>query len=90
MANGRSEEAMTAVDRAIVLGIELSKKSWLIALRSPLADRISLHRLAAGTLRVSWPLLNGRGRPPPRCWRRKWSSYRATRLVTMGFGYIAC
>jgi transposase len=33
---------------AVYVAIELSKKGWLIALRGPAADRISLHRLAAG------------------------------------------
>ena len=30
------------------MGIELSKKGWLVALRTPLADKLSLHRFATG------------------------------------------
>ncbi len=33
---------------AVYVAVELSKKGWLIALRGPGDDRISLHRLAAG------------------------------------------
>ena len=33
---------------AVYVAIELSKRCWLIALRGPAVDRISLHRLAAG------------------------------------------
>jgi transposase len=40
--------AATGVRPAVYVAIELSKKSWLIALRGPAVDRISLHRLAVG------------------------------------------
>ena len=32
----------------IVVAIELSKKSWLVGMLTPLADKISLHQLPAG------------------------------------------
>jgi transposase len=48
MANGLAERGVPVGETAIVMGIELSKKGWLVALRGPLADRISLHRLRAG------------------------------------------
>jgi transposase len=36
------------VRRAVYVAVELSKKGWLVAVRGPVGDRISLHRLAAG------------------------------------------
>ena len=36
------------VRRAVYVAVELSKKGWLVAVRGPAGDRISLHRLAAG------------------------------------------
>jgi hypothetical protein len=36
------------VRRAVYVAIELSKKGWLVAVRGPVGDRISLHRFAAG------------------------------------------
>jgi transposase len=48
MANGQTDQVAAVGEAAVVMGIELSKKGWLVALRSPLADKISLHRLAAG------------------------------------------
>jgi hypothetical protein len=47
MANGHTEKVTAVGGVAVVMGIELSKKGRLVALRSPLADRISLHRLPA-------------------------------------------
>jgi hypothetical protein len=44
MTDGRTEKVAAVGEAAVVMGIELSKKGWLVALRSPLADRISLHR----------------------------------------------
>ena len=32
----------------IVVAIELSRKSWLVGMLTPLADKISLHQLPAG------------------------------------------
>ena len=37
-----------SVRRAVYVAVELSKKGWLVAVRGPAGDRISLHRLAAG------------------------------------------
>src|SRR4051812_21339379 len=34
--------------RTLFAAIELSKKNWLVALWSPVVDRVSLHRLPAG------------------------------------------
>jgi len=48
MANGLAKNSVPVGEMAIVMGIELSKKGWLVALRGPLADKISLHRLSAG------------------------------------------
>jgi transposase len=49
MGSVQSEVTTAAGVRPVVyVAIELSKKGWLIALRGPAADRISLHRLAAG------------------------------------------
>lgn len=48
MTNGRTEKVAAVGEAAVVMGIELSKKGWLVALRSPLADRISLHRFPTG------------------------------------------
>jgi transposase len=49
MGSVQSDVTTTAgVQPAVYVAVELSKKSWLIALRGPGAERISLHRLAAG------------------------------------------
>jgi transposase len=49
MGSVQSNIAAAAGGRpAVYAAIELSKKSWLIALRGPAVDRISLHRLAVG------------------------------------------
>lgn len=48
MANGQAERGSAGGEVAVFLAIELSKKGWLVAVRSPLADRISLHRFRAG------------------------------------------
>lgn len=49
MELAQSNITMTGgVQPALYVAIELSKKGWLIALRGPTADRISLHHLAAG------------------------------------------
>jgi transposase len=48
MANGLTERVAPVGETAILMGIELSKKGWLVALRGPLTDRISVHRLSAG------------------------------------------
>lgn len=34
--------------QAVCVAVELSKKGWLVAVRGPVGDRISLHRLSAG------------------------------------------
>jgi hypothetical protein len=41
MTNGQAEKVAAVGEVAVVMGIELSKKGWLVALRSPLADRIA-------------------------------------------------
>jgi transposase len=48
MANGLTERVAPVGETAILMGIELSKKGWLVALRGPITDRISVHRLSAG------------------------------------------
>ncbi len=43
--------APTAVERncpTVFMAIELSRSSWVVAVHTPLADKIGLHRLAAG------------------------------------------
>ena len=38
-----------AAERAtIFVALELSKSSWLVALHSPVADKVSLHRFVGG------------------------------------------
>jgi len=59
MANGLAERGVPVGETAIVMGIELSKKGWLVALRGPLADRISLHRLRAGDAKGLLTLARG-------------------------------
>jgi hypothetical protein len=55
--------AATDCDPArIFVAIELSKASWLVAVVTPLADRISLHRLPAGAGAAVVDLLAGVGR----------------------------
>lgn len=48
MANGQAERGFAGGESVVFLAIELSMKGWLVAVRSPLADRISLHRFRAG------------------------------------------
>lgn len=46
--NVQKDEGMMVGEAAVVMGIELSKKGWLVAMRGPLTDKVSLHRLTAG------------------------------------------
>ena len=39
---------------AIFVSIELSKKAWLAGIHTPLADKVSLHKLEAVTARRCW------------------------------------
>jgi transposase len=48
MANGFADRNVPVSEASIVMGIELSKKGWLVALRGPLEDKISVHRFSAG------------------------------------------
>jgi transposase len=40
--------AVAAERATMVVALELSKSSWLVALHSPIADKVSLHRFAGG------------------------------------------
>jgi len=48
MVDGHPGRLAAADEAAVLMGIELSKKGWLVALRSALMDKVSLHRLRAG------------------------------------------
>ena len=48
MGSVQPDITAAGVRPAVYVAIELSKKSWLVALRGPAVDRISLHRLAVG------------------------------------------
>jgi len=51
MVNGRTGSLSSSGEAIVFIAIELSKKGWLVAMRGPLTDRISLHRLSAGDAR---------------------------------------
>ena len=40
--------AVTAERATMFVALELSKSSWLVALHSPVADKVSLHRFVGG------------------------------------------
>lgn len=42
----------------LFVALELSKSTWLVALHSPAADKISLHRLQGGDSEGLWLSLN--------------------------------
>ena len=48
MTDQRVEKATASEESVIAMGIELSKKGWLVAVRTPLADKLSLYRFTAG------------------------------------------
>lgn len=50
MAGDRSASAQMGVERGevIFVALELSKSKWLMALQSPICDKISLHRVDGG------------------------------------------
>lgn len=48
MVDGHPGRVAAADEAAVLMGIELSKKGWLVALRSAVMDKVSLHRLRAG------------------------------------------
>ena len=51
MVNGRTGSLSSRGEAIVFMAIELSKKGWLVAMRGPMTDRISLHRLSAGDAR---------------------------------------
>jgi transposase len=48
-----------------LLAIELSKKSWIVAVNTPLSDKISRYTLEAVIGRGSWIYASGFGRELP-------------------------
>ena len=69
----------------IYLALELSRSSWLVASHTPVADKISRHKLAAGDVEGLLALIErGSSRKPGSRSR----SSRATRRDTMGSGWI--
>ena len=73
-----------------VLAIELSKKSWIVAINTPLSEKISRHTLKAGDGKELLDLANGSGRELPGKRRSVWKSFLATKRVTTASGSIAC
>ena len=43
-----AQPAVAAQRATMFVGLELSKSSWLVALQSPIADKLSRHRFAGG------------------------------------------
>jgi hypothetical protein len=43
-----AQPAVTAERATMFVALELSKSSWLVALHSPVADKVSLHRFVGG------------------------------------------
>jgi len=70
----------------IYLALELSRSSWLVASHTPVADKISRHKLAAGDVEGLLALIerHGSSRKPGSRSR----SSRATRRDRMGSGWI--
>ena len=48
-----------------LIAMELSKKSWIVAVNTPLSDKISRHTLKAGDGRSSWICASGSERELP-------------------------
>ena len=50
MTGDRGFSLATGVDQseALFVALELSKSKWLMALQSPISDKISLHRIDGG------------------------------------------
>ncbi|MDQ2804214.1 MAG: hypothetical protein M3Y41_16620 [Pseudomonadota bacterium] len=48
MEIGNTAFATDAVTATLFVALELSRSTWLVALHSPIADKVSLHRLEGG------------------------------------------
>ena len=46
--------AVAAERATMFVALELSKSSWLVALHSPIADKVSLHRFIGGDVAGYW------------------------------------
>lgn len=74
---------------AASLAIELSKKSWIVAVNTPLSDKVSRHTLEACDWKGLLELI-ARIRTRVMALIDQWRSSRATRRAMMGSGCIAC
>jgi hypothetical protein len=70
-----------------VLAMELSKKSWIVAVNTPLSDKISRHTLKG---RSSWIFASGSGRALPEKRRSAWKWFLVTRPGTTASGSSVC
>src|ERR1700745_2081390 len=69
-----------------LVAIELSKKSWIVAVNTPLSDKISRHTLG----RSSWTCASGSERELPEKRSGVWRSFLATKRAMTASGSIAC
>jgi len=53
-----SQSTVRRYDRALFMGVELSKSIWLVAMSAPGSDKISKYRVAAGDIAALWSLLS--------------------------------
>ena len=73
-----------------LVAIELSKKSWIVAVNTPLADKISRHTLKPGDGRSFWTCASGSERELPEKRSGVWRSFLATKRAMTTSGFIAC
>ena len=73
-----------------LVAIELSKKSWIVAVNTPLSDKISRLTLSPAMGRNSWICASGSGRALPEKRSSAWKSFLATKLATTASGSTAC
>src|SRR5215471_5744561 len=81
--------AVAAERATMFVALELSKSSWLVALHSPVADKVSLHRFVGGDVAGLLELIARKQTQRPGSAGRS-GFFPATRRGMTDFGYTGC
>ena len=73
-----------------LVAIELIKKSWIVAVNTPLSEKISRHTLKPGDGKELLDSASGSERELPEKRSGVWRSFLATKRAMTASGYIAC
>ena len=73
-----------------VLAIELSKKSWIVAVNTPLSDKISRHTLKPSDGKELLDLCERIRTRIARELRKDWNWFLATKRATTASGFTVC